>query len=196
MNILQMLQNGRVGVIPTDTIYGLVGSALIPDTVERIYRLRRRNPNKPFIILISSLNDLNHFNIKLDKFTRDFLEKNWPNPLSVVLSVTPASRGELSKWNYLTRGTKTLAFRMPNNSKLLDILKKTGPLVAPSANFEGSKPAETIDEAKGYFGNEVDFYVDGGKLVGLPSTLVAIKEGKIKVLRQGIFTIIKNLTFG
>lgn len=177
-----ILIKGGVGVIPTDTLYGIVGSALLPDTVGRIYKLRRRAPEKPFIILISSINDLNLFGVKLDQFTKNFLETNWPNPLSVILSVTN------SKWNYLTCGTKTLAFRMPDNKELLMLLKKTGPLVAPSANFEGEKPAETIKEAKTYFGDSVDLYVDAGKLSGLPSTLVSIKNRQIRILRQGSFT--------
>ena len=63
--IKKILLNHGVGVLPTDTLYGLVGSALSKKAVARIYKLRRRNPQKPFIILISSLADLKLFNIKL-----------------------------------------------------------------------------------------------------------------------------------
>ena len=118
MDIKQILKNGGVGVIPTDTVYGLVGSAFDPEVVDRIYKLRKRSPTKPYIILISKMDDLGLFGIKLDKFTKDFLEKNWPNPLSVVQSVTHP------KWDYLHRGTKTLAFRVPKNTKLIELLKK------------------------------------------------------------------------
>jgi len=183
-----VLKKGGVGVIPTDTLYGIVGFALNPETVERIYKLRIRTPDKPMIILISSLGDLKLFGIKLDKFTEEFLKDNWPNPLSVVL---PCSE---KKFEYLHRGTNTLAFRIPNNKKLLKTLEKAGPLVAPSANFEGEKPAETIEEAKAYFGDKVDFYIDKGRLTGLASTLVYLKVNKVMTLRQGDFyPIITNI---
>lgn len=189
---MKQINEGGIGVIPTDTIYGLVGSALIPEVVEKIYHLRKRASDKPFIILISSINDLEKFGVQLTQQQKDFLTNHWPNPLSVVLSVV----GE--KWKYLHRGTNSLAFRMPKDEELLELLKEVGPLVAPSANIEGEKPAETIEDAKAYFGNFVDFYreaassayIDRGKLVGEPSTLISLNtDGTFTVLRQGTFKV-------
>lgn len=183
MDLAEELKLGKVAVIPTDTIYGIVGSALNKSTVERIYILRKRTPSKPMIVLISSLDDLKLFNIEVDEVTKNLLRSLWPNPVSVILPCNDP------KFEYLHRGTNTLAFRMPRDDKLLEILKASGPLVAPSANFEGEKPAETIKEAKNYFGDEVDLYVDGSTLKGQSSTLVEIKKGKINILRQGAFKI-------
>lgn len=180
MDLAKVIQKGGVGVLPTDTIYGLVGSALNKAAVERIYQIRRRAPQKPMIILISSINELANFMGQPERLKAEvFLKKIWPNPVSIILPV-PHRR-----WNYLHRGTKTLAFRMPKPVKLLNLLKKTGPLVVPSANFEGEKPAMTIEEAKEYFGDKVDFYEEGGKLDAKPSTLIEIKNNKIIILRQG-----------
>lgn len=188
--LVSLLKNGGVAVIPTDTIYGIVGSALIPDTVEKIYELRKRAADKPFIILISSLNDLEKFDIKLTQKQRELLEKIWPNPVSVVLSC------KSEKFEYLHRGTNSLAFRMPKNEGLLNLLKQTGPLVAPSANFEAELPSETIAEAKKYFGDKVDFYVNGGKMSkapanavkSTPSTLIRLMDdGSWQILRQGSY---------
>lgn len=176
---------GQVGVIPTDTIYGIVGSALNKKTVEEIYRLRKRSSNKPMIILISSLDDLKKFDIKFTQTQDDFLKKIWPNPVSVVLPCTS------KKFRYLHRGTNSLAFRVPRDRKLVDILKEVGPLVAPSANFEGEPPSQTIDEAKRYFGDQASFYVDGGRLESVPSTLIQLNEdGSWKMLRQGDFKLV------
>lgn len=175
-----LLKNGKIGVIPTDTIYGIVGSALNPETVERIYRLRKRALDKPMIILIFSIDDLNKFDIKLTHSQIEFLQKNWPNPLSVIM---PCSD---EKFKYLHKGKKTLAFRIPKDKKLLNLLKQVGPLVAPSANFEGEKSAETIDEAKNYFAHDVDFYLDGGRITGQQSTLIKLEfDGSYKILREG-----------
>lgn len=169
--------------MPTDTIYGLVGSALLKKAVFRIYKLRKRSPQKPFIILISSFDDLRLFGIKVDKFTNQTLKKIWPNAVSIVL---PCSG---KNFFYLHRGAKTLAFRFPKIKNLVRLLKETGPLVAPSANPEGLPSAEDIRQAKKYFGKSIDFYIDEGNKRRLPSTLVEIKKGKISILRQGIVKI-------
>lgn len=177
--IINKLKQEEIGVIPTDTLYGLVGSALSKKAVERIYQIKNRDLNKPFIILISDISDLNLFEINLDQKTKDYLTKVWPGPFSVVL---PCNNEKL---NYLHRGTNSLAFRIPDNEKLLDLLKQTGPLVAPSANFQDFPPAENIEEAQKYFEEGVDFYLDGGKLSGNPSTVFKIEDQKIIILRQG-----------
>ena len=176
---ITLLKKGKVGVLGTDTIYGLVGSALNPQVVERIYRLRYRNFRKPMIVLIGALADLDFFKIKLAEKERNLLVKIWPGKISVILPCLS------DKFEYLHRGTETLAFRIPERPMLADVLKKTGPLTAPSANPEGRPPAYTIEEAKKYFGDEVDFYLDAGRLDGFPSTLVALENGKMLIKRAG-----------
>ena len=177
--LVKIIKKIGVGVIPTDTIYGLVGKALSRKIVKRVYKLKQRNPKKPSIILISKIDDLKLFRIKLDKNTKKFLQKYWPGKVSVILPCP------YKKFSYLHRGTKTLAFRFPDCPELVSLLKKTGPLIAPSANPESEEPAKTIKEAKKYFGEKVDFYVDTDRLESLPSTLISIKNEKVEVLRQG-----------
>lgn len=181
--IKQILKRGGVGVLPTDTIYGLVGSALSRDSVIRIYNLRKRNLKKPMIILIGSFNDLQLFHIKVDKKLKSGLQKLWPGRASIILPC------HSKKFAYLHRGTKSLAFRLPQPKSLRNLLKSTGPLVAPSANIEGMPSATTVGKAEKYFGNKVDFYVDKGKIDSLPSTLVQVKDNKIIVKRKGAVLI-------
>lgn len=186
-NISDILKSGGIGVLPTDTIYGLVGSALNKKTVERIYKVKRKSKEKKFIILISSLRDLKQFGIKLDKNTNKYLKQIWPNKVSVILPCLN------KKFYYLHRGSNSLAFRLPTKKTLLNLIQKTGPLVAPSANLEGKPHAKTIKEAIKYFGSRVypergrmaDFYVDGGRIIGKPSTLISIIDGRVVVLRKG-----------
>ena len=175
--IVEILRRGGITVIPTDTIYGLVGSAFSKKAIERIYKIKGRKKTKPFIILISSFNDLKRFNIKPSVKELKILKKIWPAPVSIILPCPS------KKFSYLHRGTKNLAFRLPKKKSLIAILKKSGPLVAPSANPEGCKPAQTVKEAKKYFGDKIDFYVNSGHLAGRPSKLVSIENGIIKLLR-------------
>src|SRR3989344_3782664 len=174
-----LLRSGGIVVMPTDTIYGLVGQALKPKTVARIYKVRRRSPDKPCIILIGGIEDLKKFGIAVNSSTRKLINSFWPGKVSIVLPCMS------KRFTYLHRGTETLAFRLPKPLWLRRLLKQTGPLVAPSANLEGKEPATTVREAQKYFRNRVDAYVDGGTFAAKPSTLIAIQDGVVEILRQG-----------
>jgi L-threonylcarbamoyladenylate synthase len=176
---IKILQDGGVGVLATDTLYGIVGSALHRETVERIYTLRKRDLDKPMIILIGDIGDIEKFDIVLAPKEIEILNNLWPNKISVVLDCHSA------KFEYLHRGKETLAFRLPADRNLRAFLKQTGPLVAPSANTQGNEPAKNIAEAKNYFGNHVDFYLDGGTIDSAPSTIVSLKNGELKMIREG-----------
>jgi L-threonylcarbamoyladenylate synthase len=185
--VITSLNNGGVGVLPTDTIYGVVASALNRDAVERLYRLKARTPTKPCIILIADVSDLTRFGIMLDQATKQRINQLWPGPVSIVL---PCDRADLE---YLHRGTHTLAFRLPADEALRGLLRETGPLVAPSANPEGKEPAATKEEAEKYFSNRVDFYIEAKPQVGPASTLIEVKNGKVVVLREGAVEIPSSL---
>lgn len=179
-NVIKVLKSGGVGILPTDTIYGLVGSASSEKAVGKIYKLKKRGKGKPFIILISKVSDLKLFGVELNKKEKDVLKRFWPGPVSIVLKC-PNLDKEMS---YLKPLNQTLAFRCPNKKWLNVLLKKTGPLVAPSANPEELPPAETIEQAKEYFGNAVGFYGDTGTLRGRPSKIIKIENNKIVFLRK------------
>jgi len=181
--IIKTLQNGGVGVLPTDTIYGVVGSVLNKETIDGMYPLLKRNPKKPMVIIISRIKDLALFDIKINRKFKKKLKEFWPGKVSIIL---PCHSEEFA---YLHRGMGSLAFRLPDLKWLRKLLKKTGPLVATSANPEGEKPAETIKQAEKYFGNRVDFYVDIGKLQGEPSTVLEIKDSSVSIKRQGAVII-------
>ncbi|MCI0532675.1 threonylcarbamoyl-AMP synthase [bacterium] len=176
---ISILKSGGIGVMPTDTIYGIVCSALLPSAVERLYRVRRRDTEKPFIVLILDVSELMRFCIAPNEQDKKMLDGLWPGKVSVIF---PCSSPEFF---YLHRGTKEIAFRIPADDSLRAFLKKAGPLAAPSANPAGLPPAETIEEARNYFGKEADFYIDGGHITGNPSKLVRLRDGEIEILRAG-----------
>lgn len=169
-----LLKPGSVGVIPTDTVYGVVARATDQAAVERLYKLKHRE-QKPGTIIAASIDQLVELGIK-----RRYLkavEEFWPGPVSVEIP-HPIS--------YLNQGTGRQAFRIPADAALLDLLLRTGPLQTTSANLPGEPPATTVEEAKAYFGEAVDFYVDGGDLSDRqPSTIIKIIDDEIEIIRQG-----------
>lgn len=169
--------------MPTDTLYGVVASAMDAAAVERVYRVRGRDEGKPCIVLIGDIDALERFGIVLGERMRSMLEEVWPGKVSVILPCPD------ERFAYLHRGTGTIAFRVPDVPALRGLLRKTGPLIAPSANPQGKPPAKTIAEAKNYFGDTVDFYIDGGTLDSEPSTVVRFIDGKLSVVREGAVEI-------
>lgn len=172
--IIEQLMNGAVGVIPTDTIYGLVARAADQTAVKRLYELKKRE-NKPGTIIAANIEQVVELGVQ-----RRYLkavEQFWPNPISIEIP---------HQVTYLNQGTGRQAFRIVKDQKLSELLQKTGPLVTSSANNPGEKPSDTIEEAKKYFGQDVDFYVDGGDLSNRPpSTIIRIVDDAIEIVRQG-----------
>jgi L-threonylcarbamoyladenylate synthase len=172
------LKNGKIGIIPTDTIYGISCSAFSKENVEKIYEIKQRDFDKPFIILISSPKDLEKFKLKITEFHKKIFKKYWPGPVSIILDV------KHDEFSYLHRGKSSLAFRLPNDEKLKSLLKITGPLVSTSANTSENPPINSLDEAVEIFDKKLDFMLDIGSLKNKnPSKIILIEDGKEKVIR-------------
>jgi L-threonylcarbamoyladenylate synthase len=177
----QLQAGASVGVIPTDTIYGLVARADDTEAVERLYKLKHRE-SKPGTIIAASTDQLEALGLKHRYLTA--VEQYWPGPISVII---PCADPALS---YLHRGKMSLAVRIPDDKDLQALLARTGPLLTSSANHPGQPAANTMAEAKRYFDGEADFYADGGDLSGRqPSTIIRIVDDAIEIIRQGAVTI-------
>lgn len=175
--VSQLLLSGAIGVIPTDTVYGLVTPLSNRDSVRRLYNIKNRPAEQAIGTVI--FNDP----LQLDDIVsaRDLLaaEVYWPGPTSVLLHVSGGF--DYAKGNY-----DALPFRIPVNPSLQALTKITGPLATTSANHTGEPPATTMQEALSYFRESVDFYVDGGDLSGRrASRIIRIRDnGSIEELRR------------
>jgi L-threonylcarbamoyladenylate synthase len=176
-------QPGAVGIIPTDTIYGVVARAADQAAVARLYKIKHRE-QKPGTLIADNIDQLVELGLKRRYLTA--VEQWWPGALSVVIPC-----GE--ELIYLHQGKRSLAVRIPAKAELLELLERTGPLLTSSANHPGQPPANTVAEAEAYFGDEVDFYEDGGDLSGhQPSTVVRIVDDAIEILRPGAVQLDEN----
>ena len=176
LDIIKRIKDGEVGVIPTDTIYGLACSIFHKEAIEKIYELKRRDLTKPFVFLISDISDLEKFNIQITEKVKNIISEYWPGPVSILFE-------DHNIPDYLHRGMKGLVIRLSNDPRLRWFLSKTGPIATSSANLEGEPPANNIEEAKGYFGDSV-FYVDIGELSGKASKIIKIVDGIVEVIRN------------
>ena len=178
--VIELLNSGAIGLLPSDTIYGLSSRALDKTAVDRLHEVKHRDKTKPFVVLISKIEQLNDLGI----ITTDAAPalRYWPGKLTMVL---PAAK--VPAWLHM--GTKTLAVRQPGYPELMDLIDKTGPIISTSANISGGQPAASVKQAREYFGDKLDFYVDVGPLRGQPSTIAKVDNFKIKILRQGAIII-------
>ena len=171
---------GTVGVLPTDTVYGLVARASDQAAVKRLYALKLRE-HKPGTIIAASIEQLVELGIKRRYLTA--VSQYWPGAVSVVIPCGP-------ELNYLHQAKGSLAVRIPDDSALRQLLEATGPLLTSSANDPGTPTANTLAEARRYFADRVDFYEDGGDLSQhQPSTVIRVVDDAIEVLRPGAVTI-------
>lgn len=175
-----LLKQGAVGVLPTDTVYGLVCMASSELAVERLFTVKLREAN-PGTVLAASVQQLIDLGLRA-RYVKA-VEHFWPNAISVVIPCA-------DNLFYLHQGKRSLAVRIPDDEVLRGLLRQTGPLMTTSANHPGQPTANTIAEAKAYFGNDADFYVDGGVLIDRPpSTIIRIVDDAIEVLREGAVKI-------
>lgn len=203
--IVNILCNGGVGVMPTDTIYGLVACAHNVQAVEKVYQLKGRASQRPFLVLVSCIAQIEEFGIVLTEKQKNILTKIWitedeyytktidlqsdierdGRPISVVI---PCS---INKYKYIHRGQNSIGFRLVGQQEEIchsmyvhEILKKTGPIIATSANISGQPFARTIAQARMYFGDACDFYIrKTHKLHAQPSIVVSLSGERLTIVR-------------
>jgi len=170
---------GKIAILKTDTIYGIVASVNFPAAIERIYALKQRDSAKACIVLIGETTQLMPGTQPTIAHIQ-LINTYWPGPTTIVLPVN-----EAPELRPVHRGVGDIAYRLPADQGLRSFLRQVGPLVAPSANPEGLSPATTIQQAVDYFGPTVDYYVDGGIVNNAtPSQIIRINsDGDEEFLR-------------
>jgi tRNA (guanine-N7-)-methyltransferase len=187
--IIDYLNRGQLVVARSDTVYGIFAMANNQAAVHYLHEVRQRQPNQGFIVLADSVATVAKMT-SLSPEVRRRLDKFWPKKPEATLAATSVILEASSKTPlYLVdkRYQPSICFRVPNDKNWRQVLKKTGPLVAPSANPPGLPPAKNIAEARAYFGDAVAFYLDGG-IVGAdakPSRVIKLKaSGMIETVRD------------
>jgi len=182
-NIRRVLleQNGVI-VYPTETFYALGCAANSVKAVNRIYQIKKREKQRPLLILIDSWGMFNQYAEEIDKDRKNLLSKYWPGPLTAVLK----TRSKLAPM--LNQTGPYLGIRMTSSSIAQDLIKTLGvPLVGTSANRSMESEISEFQRVKDVFGTDIDIYVDGGKTPGgVPSTVVDMKQPSgFSVIREG-----------
>lgn len=164
--LTETLANGGIAVVRTDTLYGLIARASKKKAVEKVYEVKKRDTSKQCIVLIPGSGSVREHSATIAKYS----SPDQP-PTSIVVPVS----SDTHEW--LLRGGDSLAYRVVRDPFLRKVVQAVGPVIAPSANPEGLPPARTIVEAKAYFGDLVDVYIDGGEV---PADVAASRIIKVE----------------
>ncbi len=179
----EILKDGGIVAIPTETVYGLAASAFNDEAIGRVFEAKGRPQDNPLIVHISDIEQLAAVAKDVPQIAFSLAERFWPGPLTMVLPKGGAVCESVS------RGLNTVAVRMPSDRVARDVIAKCGlPLAAPSANLSGypspTKPIHVLNDLDG----KIDAVLMGGECsVGLESTVVSL-IGQPRLLRPGAVT--------
>lgn len=175
------LKHGEAITFPTETLYGLGADALNAASVEKIYRLKGRDPTNPIPVLVADRAMLDVLVTEIPPLAERLIMEFWPGALTLVL---PARRDIPVP---LLNSTGGVGVRISSQPIATELVQRLGrPLTATSANPTGKPPAHTVEEARNYFAAHIGVFVDGGALVSKTgSTVAAISRDKITIIREG-----------
>ena len=177
-------QEGRLVVLPTDTVYGIGADAFNSAAVRDLLAAKGRGPDMPVPVLVGSWSVIDGLAAAVSPVARKLVEAFWPGGLSLVVEHAPSLRWDLGD----TRGTVML--RMPLHPVALDLLRTVGPMAVSSANRSGSPAATTAAAAVEQLGDDVSVYLDAGESpIGVASTVVDLTGDVPRVLREGAVSI-------
>ena len=180
LEAIEHLKKGRLVAIPTETVYGLAASISDQKALEGIFIQKNRPQDNPLIVHISDLEQLNSlWKNPPNAAVNDLISTFWPGPLTLI------AEKHTSVKNIVTAQGATVAVRMPNHDIALEIISKTGPLAAPSANTSTRPSPTQAQHVEDDFGTNFPV-VDGGSCdKGLESTVLSVQKNPWIVYRPG-----------
>lgn len=181
----QLLEDGKVVALPTDTVYGLAANVYDETAVATIFSLKGRPRERPLIVLVDSLRTAGLLCDGWDEPLRTLAMAYWPGPLTLLLprpACVPSS---------VVAASQSLGLRVPNHPLTLSLLGQLSfPVVATSANPFRSPSPITAKHVQAYFGDGIPYILDGGPCpVGVESTILGKRAGGFVVHRLGAISL-------
>lgn len=175
---VKILKSGGVIIHPTETCYGLAADIFNKNAIKKVYEIKKMPFSKPVSILVSSTEEAKKYG-EWNELAEKYAQKYWPGPLTLILK----RKDTVPK--FLNSGTNTIGIRFPSHEFSVEMVKNLGaPIITTSANISGEPPPYTPKQIQQNF---ADLFIDCGELDKsiLPSTILDISEGKLRVLRDG-----------
>ncbi len=177
------LDNSEVVAFPTETVMGLGIYFDDYKAYQLLNKIKNRPEDKPYTLMLGDVNDIEKYAYVTDR-DRLIIKAFMPGPVTILLKAKDNVPG------YVTHNTGVIGIRVPEMPLVCDLIKYLNrPLLVPSANKSGEKPALTSDEVREIFGNEVSYIFDSDSLRQSPSTIIDLSKEQVKILREGPVSI-------
>jgi L-threonylcarbamoyladenylate synthase len=188
---IEKLKNGKVIAIPTDTVYGLAVDAKNFEAVENLYRLKKREKNKPLAIFLKNLEQIKKLFI-VEDVTKKLIEKYLPGKLTIVAKIKDKTDIKLAK-NLNEIDDDFLGFRVVDSFFIKKLFNEFDVILAvTSANISGNKVANSSSEIIKIF-PQIELIISGDLLENSASTVVKVNNSQIEIIRSGAIEIeLKN----
>jgi len=174
------VKDGRLVVLPTDTVYGVGADAFDPAAVTALLAAKGRGRDMPVPVLVGSWHTIDGLAFAVPEAARELIHAFWPGALSIVVQQAPSLQWDLGE------GRGTVMVRMPLHPVAIELLREVGPMAVSSANISGRPPATTADDARRQLGELVEVYLDAGpSQQQAASTVIDLTGTTPHILREG-----------
>lgn len=181
--ITKLLNEGKIVITPTDTIYGIMGDSTNEEIIKKIYKIKKRPLNKPLILLMDSYEMIKKYTKNINDNEERLIKEFMPGLVTIILEKNDKVN------NLITSNTNYVGIRIPNNKELLEIINKLDkPVISTSANISEEISIANIEQLDKEIKDNVDYIYDAGEIINQSSTIVKFENDKLIILREGILT--------
>ncbi|RLV44497.1 threonylcarbamoyl-AMP synthase [Streptococcus iniae] len=181
-NLEKLIKEGGALVLPTETVYGIFADALNEKAVDAVYDLKQRPRDKAMNLNVADYQTILAYSKDQPAYLKKLYQAFLPGPLTIILK----ANDQVPTW--INSGLKTVGFRLPNHPVTRHLIKKTGPLIGPSANVSGTESGKVFASIIASFNDQVTGVCDDAAITGKDSTILDLSSGKAQLLRQGTIT--------
>ena len=180
--IKKVLNKHGIIAFPTETVMGLGVFYDDFEAYEKLNKVKQRREDKPYTMMLGDPKKITKYAV-VDHNARKLISAFMPGSVTLLL------HAKENVPSYVTHGTGVVGVRVPSLVDILDMLNQLGkPLLVPSANKAGEKPAFNSEEVKNICGNEIDYVVEGECVGGVASTIIDLTTPEVKIIREGPVT--------
>ena len=180
--IAKIVEQGDLIVYPSETVYGIGASIFDESAIKKLFIAKHRPFDMPLSVGVAD-KEMASSIAEIDENAERLIDRFMPGPLTIIV------KKKENVPHMVTSNSLKVGIRIPDHPIAMKIIKRTGPIVATSANLHSKPDAVNMDEAKEDLGDSVSAYVDSGPCtLGKPSTIVWLMDGEIEIIRQGAIT--------
>lgn len=186
--IVDVIKAKQLAIVPTDTVYGIIGDALDEAVIHKVYEAKKRDYSKPLILMVSDISMLKKYVLEINDLEQRLIERFWPGKLTILFK-----KNELIS-DLITSGSDLVGIRFPDNKELVDVIKKLDkPLISTSCNISTRDVITNVILIEKELLDKISYVYDCGEMSDVSSTIVQVVDNKINILREGeLVSLIKE----